>query len=146
MKLSVREFMELARRFCRCHRGAERPVETVRIMFGSMENTMAKATLRVGGPANLGALILLDSKGNVRAPEGVPEWALASDTIASLEVSPDGLSAKLTPLDVGVTSGTVKVDVRSGPDVVEKLGVFDVEVLPGDIETIDVQFTEEPTP
>jgi len=134
------ELIQLAEWFRRgCGPAPELPIATVKIMFGSIEGQMSRGTLRVG-QVIMAALVLLDKKGNPRAPESPPEWSLGSDTIASMEVSADGLSAKFTGLDVGVVTGAVKVDARFGPDVVEKVGEFDLEVLPGDIESIDVQF------
>lgn len=87
-----------------------------------------------------------DASGNVAAVDGAPEWAVTDASLAELVVSPDGMSAVLSPLGpVGALKVQVKVDADLGEGVKVILGELDVDVLGGEAVTVEIA-AGEPVP
>jgi hypothetical protein len=78
-----------------------------------------------------------DAKGNPAKVDGAPEWAVTDEALATLEVSPDGFTATVTPMG---PLGSVKVQVTADADLGEGvksiLGELDIDFLAGDATTI----------
>jgi len=79
-----------------------------------------------------------DAKGNPAPLDGVPSWTVADASVATLDVSPDGLFATINAAAVGATQVNVTADARIGPDVREISGVLDVQVSPAEAVTLGI--------
>ena len=80
-----------------------------------------------------------DAQGNVAVVDGAPAWALTDDTVGSLTVSADGLSAEFIPAGiVGSVQVQVSVDADLGVGVKSILGTLDVEVLSGEAVSVSI--------
>lgn len=81
-----------------------------------------------------------DEHGNVVALDSVPTWSLSNADIASLTVSEDGLTAKVTPLGlVGSVQLNVLIDADPGQGVEPLVGVADIQIVGGKIRVIRLQ-------
>lgn len=82
-------------------------------------------------------LKITDKKGNPAQVDGAPVWAVSDESLASLSVAEDGMSATLTPIGpLGSFSVQVKADADRGEGVKEIIGVEQVELSAGDAEVI----------
>ena len=84
------------------------------------------------------ALAFQDAHGNPVTELGsVPEWQLDDDTLATLEVSEDGMSAVVRPTgQVGNVNLSVRVDADPDEDVEELLGQASIAILAGKAKVI----------
>lgn len=64
------------------------------------------------------SVAFFDKAGNAAAVDGLPKWGVSDESLASLEVSKDGLSAVLKPLG---KAGSVKVLLSADADLGEGL-------------------------
>jgi len=79
-----------------------------------------------------------DAKGKKAVLDGVPVWTVADETIATLVVSSDGLTADVVAVDVGATQVNVTADARIGPEVKEIVGTLDVQVSGGEAVSLNI--------
>lgn len=71
--------------------------------------------------------------------DGLPSWAVTDESLASLTVSEDGMSAMLLPLGpVGSFQVQVKADADLGEGVKEILGSLDVELAAGEAVSVEI--------
>lgn len=83
------------------------------------------------------SLSITDKKGNAAKVDGAPVWAVTDESLASLSVAEDGMSATLTPIGpIGSFSVQVKADADLGEGVKEIIGELAVELSAGDAEVI----------
>ena len=83
------------------------------------------------------SIAIADRFGNPAKVDGVPQWAVSDESVASLEVAEDGMSAMLVPVGpVGIVMVQAKADADMGEGVKEILGEMEVEMIAGDAETI----------
>lgn len=83
------------------------------------------------------SLSITDKKGNAAKVDGAPQWAVTDESLASLSVAEDGMSATLTPIGpLGSFSVQVKADADLGEGVKEIIGELAVELSAGDAEVI----------
>lgn len=72
----------------------------------------------------------VDAKGNPAAVDGIPTWLVSDETLLSLTVSPDGMSAELFALGpLGTGQVTVNADADLGSGVTTITGILDVTVV-----------------
>lgn len=79
-----------------------------------------------------------DARGNPAPLDGVPVWTVANPAVATLTVSPDGLTAEVVAVGLGSTQVNVTADARIGPDVREISGVLDVQISPAEAVTLGI--------
>lgn len=83
------------------------------------------------------SLSITDKKGNAAKVDGAPVWAVTDESLASLSVAEDGMSATVTPIGpIGSFSVQVKADADLGEGVKEIIGELAVELSAGDAEVI----------
>ena len=83
------------------------------------------------------SLSITDKKGNPAKVDGAPVWAVTDESLASLSVAEDGMSATVTPIGpIGSFSVQVKADADLGEGVKEIIGELAVELSAGDAEVI----------
>lgn len=100
--------------------------------FPGVESMIIKATQEFD--ANVA---FLDSLGNPAPVDGAPVWLNSNDSVLSMVVAPDGLSAVISATGVpGAGQISVNADADLGEGVVPITGVLDVEVQPGDAITV----------
>ena len=87
-----------------------------------------------------------DFKGNDAAVDGVPTWALTDDSLGSLEVAADGLSAVLHSKGV-IGSGKVQcaADADLGQGVRTIIGELQIDFVAAEAETVQLT-AGEPQP
>lgn len=84
-------------------------------------------------------LKISNSRGGPASVDGTPEWANSDDTLATLEVAADGMSAVLKavgPIGVGRVTVTADADLGAGTSPI--VGVLDFEVLAGAAVVIEL--------
>jgi len=72
------------------------------------------------------AIAFETAAGNPATVVGVPVWTISDDTVATLAVAPDGMSAVVSSGLPGTATITVTAQTASGGSVV---GTFDVSVV-----------------
>lgn len=71
----------------------------------------------------------LTAAGNPAPVDGVPTWSVSDESVLSLTVAPDGMSATIgTPGGLGTSQVSVVADADLGEGVVNITAVLDVEV------------------
>ena len=80
----------------------------------------------------------VDAKGHPAPVDGIPTWTVVNEAVASIAVSPDGMTAILTATAPGQTQVGVHADARLGPDVLTIDGLLDLTVLPAEAATIQI--------
>lgn len=69
-------------------------------------------------------------KGNPAVIDGVPTWSISDDTLLSLEVAGDSLSAIVHVVGpVGNAQVMAKADADTGEGIEEITGIMDIEIL-----------------
>lgn len=85
-----------------------------------------------------------DAQGNSAALDGVPVWSTTDSNAIMVVPSEDGLSAVLQP--TGAIFGTFQVsviaDARFGPEVVELVGLLDVQIVGGEAVSLNLAVSE----
>ena len=85
------------------------------------------------------SLKITDKHGNVAAVDGAPQWSLTDSTLATLDVSTDGMSAVVHPTGViGVMKVQVSVDADLGEEVKPILGEIEIEMITGEAEVVAI--------
>lgn len=93
-----------------------------------------KATQQV----NLEIIGVTDRKGNPTSLQN-PVWSTTDDLVASLTVT-EGTTTRVVAGNLGTASITVTADADLGDGVKEISSMpFDIEVVPGDAEVINIQ-------
>lgn len=82
-------------------------------------------------------LSVVDLKGNPAVVDGLPVWALSDESLATLEVAADGMSAMVVPVGpLGKVIVQAKADADMGAGVKEILGQMEVEMVAGEAVTM----------
>lgn len=85
----------------------------------------------------------VDAKGNLAKVDGAPTWAVTDESLATLEVAEDGMSAVVKPVGpLGTFSVQVKADADLGEGVAEIMGELAVELVAGDAVAIAISADE----
>jgi hypothetical protein len=85
----------------------------------------------------------VDAKGNAAKVDGLPQWAVSDESLATLEVAADGLSAVVKPVGpLGSFKLQVKADADLGEGVKEILGELDIEVIGGEAVAVNIKAGE----
>lgn len=80
-----------------------------------------------------------DKFGNAAKVDGKPGWAVTDESLGTVEVSEDGMSALFKPVGTaGVLKLQVKADADLGEGVKEILGELDLELISGEAVTIAI--------
>lgn len=96
--------------------------------FPGVESMIIKATQEFDA-----SVAFQDSLGNPAPVEGVPTWVNSNESVLSMVVAADGLSAVISAVGVpGSGQISVQADADLGEGVTTITGVLDVEVQPGD--------------
>lgn len=83
------------------------------------------------------SLTIQDKFANPAKVDGIPSWSLTDESLGSLAVEADGMSATLEPKGpIGAFSVQVKCDADLGEGVKEILGELAVELAAGDAEVV----------
>jgi hypothetical protein len=130
---------------------AARVVFTARIngqSFPGVESMIIKATQEFDA-----SVAFQDSLGNPAPVEGVPAWTNSNESVLSMVVAADGLSAVVSAVGVpGSGQISVQADADLGEGVTTITGTLDIEVTPGDAINVVLntgavrERTPEPTP
>ncbi len=86
------------------------------------------------------AVAYFDAKGKPALVEGAPVWASSNESVATVLPAADGMSAVVTPVDIGSTDITVTADADLGTGVVNIISTGTVEVVAGTAVTGVVTF------
>lgn len=84
----------------------------------------------------------VDAKGKPAKVDGAPVWTSDNDAVASVVASDDGLSATVTPGDIGTAQISVTADADLGAGFTSLVGIGTVEVVAGTAVTATVSFGE----
>jgi hypothetical protein len=113
------------------------PVSAVQVVFNAVleghfflrvESMIIKATQEFDA-----SVMFLDSLGNPAPIDGRPAWLNNNDTVLSMVVSEDGMTAVISATGIpGSGQISVNADADLGEGVVPITGTLDVEVVPGD--------------
>ncbi len=115
------------------------PTSAARIIFLDEEKKeIDNMFLKVNQKAKI-SLAIKDKFGNAAQVDGKPAWALTDESLASLAVSEDGLSADLEPKGpIGSFSVQVSCDADLGEGVKEIIGSLPVDLSAGDAEVVEL--------
>lgn len=84
----------------------------------------------------------VDAKGNPAPLDGIPAWSTSDDTLLTVTPAVDGLSAQIAAVGpLGATQLKVTADARMGPEVVEIMGVLDIDIVAGEAVSIVLEPT-----
>lgn len=91
------------------------------------------------------SVVALDAKGNVAKIDGAPKWAVTDESLATIVVAEDGMSAEVTPVGpLGSYKVQAKADADLMPDVEKDiLAEADVELVAGDATELRLVEGEE---
>lgn len=84
----------------------------------------------------------LNAAGSPVAVDGPPAWRVDDETIATIDVAPDGLSASVIAGAPGVTFITVTADALIGPDTREVSGQFQVTITESGAVRVEFVFDD----
>ena len=84
-------------------------------------------------------LAIKDAKGKPAKVDGVPLWAVADSSVATVVPAADGLSANIVAGDGGNTQVTVTADADLGSGVSPIIGLLDVVVEGGPATVVELQ-------
>lgn len=77
--------------------------------------------------------------GNPAPVDGAPQWSSSDETILTLTVAEDGLSAEaVTTGKLGIAQVNVTADARLGEGVETITGVLDIEVKASEAVSLDI--------
>jgi hypothetical protein len=80
-----------------------------------------------------------DIKHNPAVLDGAPKWSTSDESVVTLEVAEDGLSATVVATGVvGTAQVNVVADSRIGEEVNEIAEVLDVQVLPAEAVSLGI--------
>jgi len=84
----------------------------------------------------------VDAKGKPAKVDGAPVWASDNEAVATVVADATGLTAVVTPVDIGTAQISVTADADLGAGVVELIGLGTVEVIGGQAATAVINFGE----
>jgi len=123
-----------------------KPVEGVadRIKFyiklkdGTMKELGGNMFLKITEALPL-LIAVKDAQGNAAKVDGVPQWAVTDDALATLEVAADGFSALVKPKGpIGAFKVQVRADADLGEPVKEILGELDIDLVAGEAVKVEI--------
>jgi hypothetical protein len=89
-------------------------------------------------------VVFKDSEGNPTTPDTTPQWAVADDTVATVEPSEDGLYAKFQLGAQGVTSVSVTTtEMHQDGQFTDVILTGLITVVAGDVVTGSIDFTTD---
>lgn len=84
-----------------------------------------------------------DKLGNPAKVDGAPVWAVSDETLATLSVAADGMSAELVPTGaIGEFKVQVSADADLGEGVKSILGELAIELLPAEAVSVAIKAGE----
>ena len=101
---------------------------------------MSQAVLRVDNNGVSATLVLLDHKGNAAVAASPPTWSMDIDTVVSMNVSSDGMSAQFAPKAVGTANVNVVIEGDSTPGVDTLHATGSIQVLAAEAATASLTF------
>jgi uncharacterized protein YjdB len=121
--------------FCPCEHKEDRPQARVTLAVGSIAVTcIPKGKIMFSLPDDKTAdasVAYVDAKNQPAKVDGAPVWSSSDDTVATVAASSDGMSAVVTPVNVGQAQIKVEADADLGSGVVPVVSLVDVEVIAG---------------
>jgi hypothetical protein len=101
-----------------------------------MDNMIFKA-----GETKKAVLKINDKFGNPAKVDGLPKWGSSNESLLSIVVAEDGMSADVTSLGgMGLLELQVSADADMSDGVKDIFGKADVEVIAGDAEVLELSF------
>lgn len=88
------------------------------------------------------AVTFLDAKGKPAKVDGAPVWASDNEAVATVVASDDGMTAIVTPVDLGTAQISVTADADLGSGTTTLTGIGTVEVVAGTAVTANINFSE----
>lgn len=122
--------------FCPCeHKDQRRPQAKVTLAVGSIAVTcIPKGTIMFSLPddqtANA-AVAYVDTKNQPAKVDGAPMWSSSDDNVLTVAAASDGMSAVVTPVNVGTAQVKVEADADLGAGLVPIVSLVDVDVVAG---------------
>lgn len=101
---------------------------------------MSKLVMRTDQNGATATLSFKDAKGNDAQPASPPVWSLGTAGVANLEVASDGMSAQVTPVASGITTVDVIAEGDEAPGVDTLHLTGDIQVIPAEIATGEINF------
>lgn len=77
------------------------------------------------------AIAYVDAKGKPAKVDGMPVWSSSDENILTVAADPDGMSAVVTPVDIGTAQIKVEADADLGAGVQSLVTLGDIEVIAG---------------
>lgn len=118
---------------CRPHHRKPIPIARITLRFGTLAVTFNGDFMNTLPDDKVGnaAVAYVDAKGNPAVVEGAPTWVGSDDNIATVVAAADGLSAVITPVNLGQMQVTITADADLGAGVTPVITIGDVEVVAG---------------
>lgn len=122
---------------------ASTPVELAALiefytLTGGQKTKVVKMNLKDSDKVSL-SIAIKDAKGNPAQVDGIPVWSVTDPSLASLNVSADGMSADLLASGpLGSCQVQVNADADLGAGVTSILGTLDLTIIAGDAVSIDI--------
>jgi len=104
---------------------------------GTIQTGVTKMDLRDDQKVDL-SIQPVDKKGKPALVDGVPAWASSDETVITLTVAADGLSASAAGVAPGAARVTVTADADLGAGVTDITGVLEFNVTGGAAATITI--------
>jgi len=86
----------------------------------------------------------VDSKGKPAKVDGAPVWSSSDPAVLDVVAASDGMSATVTPVDVGSAQIKIEADVDLGAGVESLITLADVDVVAGKAVAGNVSLTVNP--
>lgn len=135
----LKQFCEV---FCACPKHRHPPVVRVTLRFGAFIVSFQgdfMFTLPDDATANA-AVAYVDAKGKPAKVDGAPVWSSSDEAILTVVAAADGMSAVVTPVDLGTAQVKIVADADLGAGVTEIITLGDVEVVGGQAVAGNVTF------
>jgi hypothetical protein len=94
------------------------------------------------GEVKVASIVFLKPDGNPGRVDGTPTWENSAPDVCSHEVAADGMSAVITMLKEGTAQLVASGDADLGEGVRPVLIIGDVQVLPQEVTTGRMDFTD----
>jgi len=122
------------------------PVDAVRVEFFTLidgeKRKVSKMFLKVTQKLPL-FVAFVDALGNPATVDGAPSWAVSDESLATLDVAADGMSAMVNPIGpVGSFKVQVKADADLGEGVKEIIGEMDIDLMGGEAVSVNISAGE----
>jgi hypothetical protein len=129
------------------HRRKRRAVSG-QLFLAPLGADMSQITIPSDSNGVSASLSFKDKKGNPANLPGVPAWAMGSDTVLTMTVAPDGLSASFVPTDAAGALGDVAITVTAEGDPIPGVDTIvlsgTITVVAAEAATGDLSFSANP--